>query len=464
MAAGYRGKDMTVGSPTRLILFFSIPLLIGNIFQQLYNMVDTIIVGRFLGVSALAAVGSTGSLSFLVLGFVMGITSGFSVLAAQRFGAGDERGLRHFVAMSVYLGMIISAILTVLTICLTRPMLTLMNTPEDILDSAAVYIIIIFAGILPSMFYNLLAGVLRALGDSKTPLYFLIISSVLNIVLDLFFIVTLHAGVAGAAYATVLSQAVSAVLCLLYIRKRFPILRFQREELTYSHRSAFQLMKVGIPMALQFSITAIGTMILQSAINSFGSTVVGAYTAACKAEQLATQPAVTFGATMASYTGQNLGAGRMDRIRRGVNSCIVISCIFSVLGALLVIFGGGMLVSLFITGDQPKVMAYAREYLNTIAVFFVPLGLIFIYRNTLQGMGDGFMPMMAGVAELVMRAFVAFYLAGHLGYLGICLAGPIAWIGADIPLMLTYYIRMHRIKKRDYDGYGHYEKDYAGRS
>ena len=442
-------RDMTAGSPAKLILAFSVPLLIGNIFQQLYSMVDTIIVGRILGVSALAAVGSTGSLSFLVLGFVMGTTSGFSVLAAQRFGAGDERGLRHFVAMSVYLGLIISAILTVLTIWLTRPMLALMNTPEDIMDSAAIYIIIIFAGILPSMFYNLLAGVLRALGDSKTPLYFLIISSVLNIVLDLFFIVTFHAGVAGAAYATVLSQAVSAVLCLFYIRKRFPILRFRKEELAYSHRSACQLMKVGIPMALQFSITAIGTMILQSAINSFGSTVVGAYTAACKAEQLATQPAVTFGATMASYTGQNLGAGRMDRIRRGVNSCIVISCIFSVLGALLVIFGGGALVSLFITGDQPEVMAYAREYLNTIAVFFIPLGLIFIYRNTLQGMGDGFMPMMAGVAELVMRAFVAFYLAGRLGYLGICLAGPIAWIGADIPLMLTYYVRMHRIKKRE---------------
>ncbi len=213
-------KDMTSGSPARLILAFSIPLLIGNIFQQLYSMVDTIIVGRFLGVPALAAVGSTGSLSFLVLGFVMGITSGFSVLAAQRFGAGDERGLRHFVAMSVYLGLIISIVLTVLTICLTKPMLRLMNTPEDIFYDAAIYIIIIFAGILPTMFYNLLAGVLRALGDSKTPLYFLIISSVLNIVLDLFFIVTLKLGVAGAAYATVISQAVSAVLCFIYIRKK----------------------------------------------------------------------------------------------------------------------------------------------------------------------------------------------------------------------------------------------------
>ncbi len=205
-------------------------------------------------------------------------------------------------------------------------------------------------------------------------------------------------------------------------------------------------MRVGIPMALQFSITAIGTMILQGAINSLGSTVVGAYTAACKAEQLATQPMVTFGATMASYTGQNLGAGRMDRIRKGVRSCILISCIFCMLGSLLVVFGGGFLVSLFITGDQPEVMNYAREYLNIIAIFFIPLGLIFIYRNTLQGMGDGFMPMMAGVAELVMRAFVA-YLAGKLGYLAICLAGPIAWVGADIPLMFAYYIKMGHIRK-----------------
>lgn len=442
-------KDMTSGSPARLILAFSIPLLIGNIFQQLYSMVDTIIVGRFLGVQALASVGSTGSLSFLVLGFVMGITSGFSVLVAQRFGAGDERGLRHYVAMSVYLGLIISAVLTVFTICLTRPMLRLMNTPEDIFEDAAIYIIVIFAGILPTMFYNLLAGVLRALGDSKTPLYFLVISSVLNIVLDLFFIINLHAGVAGAAYATVISQAVSAVLCVIYMMKRFPILKFHKEELLFNVQSALRLMQVGIPMALQFSITAIGTMILQGAINSFGSTVVGAYTAACKAEQLATQPAVTFGATMASYTGQNLGAGRMDRIRRGVSSCIIISCIFCILGSLVVVFGGGFLVSLFITGDQPEVMAYAREYLNTIAVFFIPLGLIFIYRNTLQGMGDGFMPMMAGVAELLMRAFVAFYLTGRLGYLGICLAGPIAWLGADVPLMITYYLRMHKIKKRE---------------
>lgn len=440
-------KDMTSGSPAKLILAFSIPLLIGNIFQQLYSMVDTIIVGRFLGVQALAAVGSTGSLSFLVLGFVMGITSGFSVLIAQRFGAGDESGLRHYVAMSIYLGVFISVVVTVLTVAFTRQMLELMNTPEDIFDDAAIYIIIIFIGILPTMFYNLLAGILRALGDSKTPLYFLIIASVLNIVLDLFFIVTLHSGVAGAAYATVISQAVSAILCLVYTIKRFPILRFKKEEMGYSHRSAFQLMLVGIPMALQFSITAIGTMILQGAINSFGSTVVGAYTAACKAEQLATQPMLTFGTTMASYTGQNLGAGRMDRIRKGVGSCVVISCIFCILGSLVVVFGGELLVSLFITGDQPEVMAYARQYLNTIAIFFIPLGLIFIYRNTLQGMGDGFMPMMAGVAELVMRAFVAFCLTGSLGYMGICLAGPFAWIGADIPLMVTYYVRMHKLKK-----------------
>lgn len=440
-------KDMTGGTPWKLILSFSIPLLIGNIFQQLYSMVDTIIVGRFLGVQALAAVGSTGSLSFLVLGFLSGITSGFSVLVAQRFGAEDEKGLRHYVAMSVYLGVLISVILTALTIVFTSPVLRMMNTPEDIFEDAAIYIIVIFVGILPSMFYNLLAGVLRALGDSKTPLYFLIIASLLNIVLDLFFIVTLHTGVAGAAYATIISQAVSAILCLVYMIKKFPILRFRKEELQYSHQSAFQLMKVGIPMALQFSITAIGTMILQGAINSLGSTVVGAYTAACKAEQLATQPMVTFGTTMASYTGQNLGAGRMDRIRKGVRSCVVISCLFCILGSLIVVLGGGFLVSLFITGEQPEVMAYAREYLNTIAVFFIPLGLIFIYRNTLQGMGDGFMPMMAGVAELAMRAFVAFYLAGKLGYTGICLAGPIAWIGADVPLMVTYYWKMGKIKK-----------------
>ena len=442
-------RDMTSENPTKLILSFSIPLLIGNVFQQLYSMVDTIVVGRYLGVQALAAVGATGSLSFLVLGFINGITSGFSVLVAQSFGAGDEKRMRHFVAMSVYLGLIVSAVLTLSTILLTRDILNLMQTPEDIIDTSEVYIKIIFAGILATMFYNLLAGVLRALGDSKTPLYFLILSSILNIGLDLFFVINMKSGVPGVAYATVISQAVSAIACLFYMAVKFPILHFHKEELKFSLLSAARLFQVGIPMALQFSITAIGTMVLQSAINGLGSTVEGAYTAASKAEQLAVQPMITFGTTMATYVGQNLGAGRMDRIREGVKKCIMISCIFSILGSLLVVFCGGILVSLFITGEQPEVMAYARQYLNTIAIFFIPLGLIFIYRNTLQGMGDGFIPMMAGVVELGMRVFVAFVLAKQFGYTGICLAGPIAWIGADIPLMITYYVRMGKIKKRE---------------
>ena len=442
-------RDMTSENPTKLILSFSIPLLIGNVFQQLYSMVDTIVVGRYLGVQALAAVGATGSLSFLVLGFINGITSGFSVLVAQSFGAGDEKRMRHFVAMSVYLGLIVSAVLTLSTILLTRDILNLMQTPEDIIDTSEVYIKIIFAGILATMFYNLLAGVLRALGDSKTPLYFLILSSILNIGLDLFFVINMKSGVPGVAYATVISQAVSAIACLFYMAVKFPILHFHKEELKFSLLSAARLFQVGIPMALQFSITAIGTMVLQSAINGLGSTVVGAYTAASKAEQLAVQPVINFGTTMATYVGQNLGAGRMDRIREGVKKCIMISCIFSILGSLLVVFCGGILVSLFITGEQPEVMAYARQYLNTIAIFFIPLGLIFIYRNTLQGMGDGFIPMMAGVVELGMRVFVAFVLAKQFGYTGICLAGPIAWIGADIPLMITYYVRMGKIKKRE---------------
>ena len=442
-------RDMTSENPTKLILSFSIPLLIGNVFQQLYSMVDTIVVGRYLGVQALAAVGATGSLSFLVLGFINGITSGFSVLVAQSFGAGDEKRMRHFVAMSVYLGLIVSAVLTLSTILLTRDILNLMQTPEDIIDTSEVYIKIIFAGILATMFYNLLAGVLRALGDSKTPLYFLILSSILNIGLDLFFVINMKSGVPGVAYATVISQAVSAIACLFYMAVKFPILHFHKEELKFSLLSAARLFQVGIPMALQFSITAIGTMVLQSAINGLGSTVVGAYTAASKAEQLAVQPMITFGTTMATYVGQNLGAGRMDRIREGVKKCIMISCIFSILGSLLVVFCGGILVSLFITGEQPEVMAYARQYLNTIAIFFIPLGLIFIYRNTLQGMGDGFIPMMAGVVELGMRVFVAFVLAKQFGYTGICLAGPIACIVADIPLMITYYVRMGKIKKRE---------------
>ena len=438
-------KDMTTGNPVKLILLFSIPLLIGNIFQQFYSMVDTIIVGRFVGVDALAAVGSTGSMAFLINGFVVGLASGFCVLISQRFGAKDEEGLKKATSSALVLSLIATIIVTIISVISARPLLKLMNTPENIINDAYTYIVIIYAGTIATVAYNILASILRALGDSKTPLYFLIIASVLNIVLDIVFIVNFNMGVSGAAYATVISQAVSSILCLIYTYKRYKILRLKKEDFKVKKRVYMKHLKIGIPMALQFSITALGIMIVQGALNVFGSTVIAAYTAASKVLQIVMQPAITFGVTMATYCGQNLGAKNYGRIKEGVKKCTQISIITSIIAGLILVFGARFFVGLFINNPDAAILAYAQECLNYAAIFFIPLGLIFIYRNALQGMGESFVPMMAGAYELIARAAVAFTLPKFIGYTGICLSDPIAWLAAAIPLGLYYHKKMKTI-------------------
>jgi putative MATE family efflux protein len=438
---------MTTGNPVKLILTFSIPLLIGNVFQQFYSMVDTIIVGRFLGVNALAAVGSTGAMVFLVNGFVIGLTSGFAVLVAQKFGATNEEGVRKAFASSLVLSALMTIVVTFISVVSARPLLELMNTPSDIIQDSLSYIIIIYAGNIAIIFYNILASILRSLGDSKTPLYFLIISSILNVVLDIVFIVNFSMGVAGAAYATVISQAVSAILCAIYIIKKFPILKLKKKHWKIRKSYVQKQLRIGVPMALQFSITAAGAMILQSALNSFGSKVIASYTAASKVQQLVMQPAVTFGVAMATYSGQNLGAGRIDRIKEGVKKCTMISIVVSIISTIVVILFGGAFTRLFMSGNDLEVIGYARQYLNTVSIFYIPLGLIFIYRNTLQGIGDSFVPMMAGVAEMVARTVVAFTLPILLDFTGIALADPAAWIAAAVPLAITYFKRINVLMK-----------------
>lgn len=438
-------KDMTTGNPVKLILFFSIPLLIGNVFQQFYSMVDTIIVGRYVEVQALAAVGVTGSLSFLILGFTFGLTGGFSVIIAQRFGANDEDGLRKSVATSTILSIISTIIITLASMLSAKPVLSLMNTPDDIINDATIYIIIIYAGTCATVFYNMIAGILRSLGDSKTPLYFLILSSILNIILDLFFILNFNMGVRGAAYATVITQGISGILCLIYALKKYPILRLKKEDWIWDKNFALKHLNVGIPMALQFSITATGVMVLQTALNAFGSTVIAAYTAASKVEQIVTQPGISFGTTMATYCGQNLGAGKYDRIKEGVKKGSIITIMVSIIAAVVLFVFGKSLSTLFISSDQIEALNYSKQYLNTVAAFLPILGMLFIYRNSLQGIGDAFIPMMAGVAELVARVIVAFTLPAFIGYIGICLASPFAWIGATIPMAIKYRILIKRM-------------------
>lgn len=440
-------KDMTVGNPLKLIIFFSIPLLIGNVFQQFYNMVDAIIVGNTLGVDALAAVGATGSINFLVLGFVTGITSGFAVPIAQSFGAQDYDELRHRVAMSITLSIIVTIITTIASVLGTRAMLEVMKTPENIFPDAELYIKIIYWGIIATMAYNMAAGVLRALGDSKTPLYFLVISSILNVILDYVFIIGFGTGVEGAAYATVISQAVSAICCIVYIIKKFPILHLKKKDWEFKIITAIKLFGIGLPMALQFSVTAIGVMVLQSAINVQGSAVVGAYTAASKVEQLSTQPMVTLGTTMATYCGQNLGAGRYDRIKVGMKYATWLCIGTAVFAFVVVVFGGEFVVRLFVSNPSVEVLNAADTYLKIIAPYFIFLSFLFLHRNALQGVGLSIVPLLAGVAEFVTRIVVAMFLSDGV-YKIICLASPFAWVAAAVLLAMRYAIYNRELKQK----------------
>ncbi|UEL46705.1 MATE family efflux transporter [Terrisporobacter hibernicus] len=445
-------NDMTQGSPLKIFIFFSIPLLIGNIFQQLYSMVDTIIVGRFVGVDALAAVGSTGSMFFLVNGMILGLTSGFGVLVSQKFGAKDEAGVKKAVASNITLTLISTFLMTVIALIVKNPLLRMMNTPENIFDNANTYITIIFAGLITQALYNMSAGILRALGDSKTPLYFLIISSILNVILDLVFIINFKMGVSGAAYATNIAQGFSAVLCLIYSYKRFQVLRLKKEDFKVETHYYTKHLKIGVPMGLQFSVTAVGIIIVQSAINVFGSIVIASYTASSKVLQLVMQPSISFGVTIATYAGQNLGAGRFDRIKNGMKIMNKVSIVTSLIAGAILIFLGKYFVTLFIENPTPEIFSYAQQVFNYSAVFFIPLGFIFVYRNVLQGMGESFVPMMAGVYELVARSIVAFTLPKFIGFTGICLSDPIAWIAAAVPLMITYYRKMKKIENKNKEG------------
>lgn len=440
--------DLTRGNPAKLILLFAIPLLLGNVFQQFYSMADTVIVGRTIGVHALAAVGSTGSLTFLIIGFAQGLTSGFAVLTAQRFGAGDLVGVRKSVAAGAILSAAASVLLTVLSMLFARNILELLQTPADIIDNAYQYVIVIFGGITASVLFNFLSNVIRALGDSKTPLLFLIVACIINIGLDFLFILAFHMGVAGAAWATIISQIISSLLCLLYIAKSLPLLHLQRDDWKVGWRRLYEHFRIGFPMGFQSSIIAIGSMILQFTLNNLGSTAVAAYTAAQKIDQLSTQPLMSFGIAMATYTAQNYGAGDIYRIRSGVRQCTIMSLLFAFAAGGIVITFCRPLLRAIIGSGQENVIELSRIYLIINCSLYFMLSLLFIYRYTLQGIGNSLIPTIAGIMELIMRTVIALYLGGIFGFPGICLANPSAWLGALIPLSIAYFIAIHRLTKK----------------
>lgn len=436
---------MTRGTPAKLIARFIVPIIIGNIFQQLYSMVDTIIVGRFVGVEALAAVGATGSVGFLILGFTQGLTTGFTVLTAQRFGAGDREGMRRSIGSAVILSVFVTVFMTGISLTGMDILLRWMNTPEDIFGMAREYIVIICAGICCSVLYNLQASILRAIGNSVVPLVLLLISSVTNIVLDYVLIVYGHMGVGGAAFATVISQGLSGVFCLIYIVRAVPTLHVKRKHFKLESSCVKNQISIGLPMALQFSITAIGTILVQSALNLLGSMAVAAYSVSVKVEQLVTQPFAAMGVTMATYSAQNRGVNDIGRIRSGVKTASFMSSAYAV-----VIYGViyrllPYVMPLFTSEDVELVYDYARIYIGICGAFFIPMGLIFIFRNVLQGCGFGFIPMMGGVMELVSRSIVAFIASRLLSYTGVCLSNAGAWFSAAVFMGIAYRVLIGKL-------------------
>ena len=432
-------KDMTSGSTMKLILGFAVPLLMGMLFQQVYSLVDTIIVGRFLGVSALAAVGATGSINFLIVGFCQGICNGFALPVAQRFGAKDYDGLRKYVGNSAVLSIIFGGAITLITVIACRPILELMQTPADIIDLSYHYIIVIFAGIPAIMLYNILSAYLRSLGDSITPVIFLVLSAGLNIGLDLLFIVTFHWGVFGAAFATVLSQAVSGILCLILIIKKFDLLHLKREDWKLDWGYSRYLLIMGLPMGLQYSITAIGSVILQASVNTLGSTAVASMTAGSRISMFVVCPFDALGSTMATFGGQNVGAGRLDRLGRGLRSAVILGAIYSALILVILIFFGRDLILLFVSAKEAAVIAQAKQFLVTNAAFYLMLALVNIVRFLIQGMGFSGFAVFAGVFEMVARTLVGLVFVPIFGFTAACSANPLAWIFADCFLIPAFF-------------------------
>lgn len=443
-------RNLTQGKPLKQILLFALPIFIGNVFQQLYSMVDNIIVGNTLGENAFAGVGATTSLAFLIIGFVQGLTAGFAVKTSQYFGGHDEEKVKSSVATSMVLSGASAAILTVVSVFTAMPILRVMRTPEEIIGYSYDYIVIVFAGLGTTMLYNLVSSILRALGDSKIPLLFLVMASVINIGLDLLFIIVFKTGVAGAGLATVISQLISGVACAIYMFKKYEILRLSRRHFKMTFKFTIAHLQIGLPMAVQYSIIAIGIMIQQTVINSFGTMFVSAYTAASKIDSLITQALVAMGSSVATYVGQNFGAAEVKRIDKGVNQAMLVSVGLAVIVGALAYFGSDLLTSLFIQSPRAEMLSLSKKYLLWQGLFYICLAIIYVYRNALQGMGYGMLTTVGGFIELGMRVLTSFLFVKVWSYFGLCISNPCTWLSVDILYLASYYLLMNLKYKKAY--------------
>ena len=439
-------RDMTVGLPIKLIFGFFLPLLVGLLFQQLYNAVDTVVVGRFLGVNALAGVGATGALNFLILGFCTGTCAGFAIPVAQKFGEHDFAGLKRYAVNAIMISVMFSLVVGTIVSCLCRTFLEWMGTPADIIDDAFAYLFVIFLGIPVVMLYNVLFGIIRSMGDSRTPVLYLIIASLINVVLDLLFILVFHTGVEGAAIATVVSQAVSALLCMNYIRHS-QVLIITKQDWKLDGQCCKQLLGMGLPMGLQYSITAIGSILLQTGINGLGSQAVAAVSTGNKVTQVICCPLDALGTTVATYGGQNIGAKKLDRISKGMTSCLLFGTLYSIVAYFIIRYLGPTLLSLFIGPEETSVIEQAQYFIVRWVTFCIPLMMVYVFRFMIQGLGFSKLAVFAGVFEMLARGLISLFWIPAAGFEAVCYASPVAWIAADAFLIPAYLSVMKKLRR-----------------
>ncbi len=439
-------KNMTEGNPLKLILLFMIPILIGNVFQQFYILSDLYILGNFLNIHALAVAGAMTPIFIMAMMTATGFTNGLCVITAQRFGANDIKSVRKSFAIGILLSFLFAGLIISFLILNMDPILRIMNVPFDIIIDAKRFMNILAYGLIATVFYNFLSGIFRALGDSKTPLYFLIFSSVLNIIINIFLITKLHLDVTGVALGTCIAQVISVLLCLIYMILKFPFLRIYKNDFKISFSYLSEHLKIAVPMCLQMSIIGLGIIVIQSVCNQFGSHTIAAFSAAGRIEQLTTVPLFSLGMALSTYVAQNFGARHIRRIRQGVLQCSLLSAMASIVLALIAFTWGEALTKLFLNNPDKEILEQALMYLKTMALFYFFLGQIFIFRTALQGMGKAIFPLISGIIELITRWYSAFILASYIGYKGICYASPIAWTSAALFVFISYIVIIRKFK------------------
>lgn len=439
-------NDLLTGKPVKSIVYFALPIMISSLLQFSYNFVDNIIVGRYVSTEALAAVGNVGSINSFIVGTALGLTGGFTIPVAQKFGAQDYKKMNEYIANSISLSFIIGVVIIVIAHLVSDPILHLIKTPDNIFELSSTYINILYFGVPIQMLFNNFVGIARALGDSKRPLYFLIVSVIFNLFLDILLVKTFNMGVAGAAIATVISCFIAALFAGWYVLSKFSVINIKFKNLKPNLKISIVQLKLGIPVSLQFTITSIGSMILQTAINGFGSSAIAAITAAGRVEQIMNVPMSSLGVANSTFVSQNYGARNYKRILESVNKIFILDVILSLFCSAVLVLAGPHVVGWFITESDPQIFTYANQYLYTIGGCYVFVSLLFVFRNTLQGLGFTYANTIAGAGELLGRMFVAYVLTPYFGFAAVCFAGPFAWVLADIPLIVIYLNKRKKFK------------------